>query len=207
MTGAIWSARWYLDGVPVGSLTTDGATATTNDDVQISIAGVSSTNDFRTWYGQVITYDDWNDDGSKPLYVTRIQPTDDLGGAQNVGTWTPVGAPNNWEAVESPFNTSSFLNEPSTSTGDKIMVASGLGSNIATQAGIGTGSPIYGVTNHAWVTGSGLSGTVGIGKNDGVWNYTTGQSIFPDTNDPTYGFVTSGSFIATDAPTMVYEVE
>ncbi len=208
MTGTTWSARWYLDGVPVGSLTTDASVdPTTDDQIQVSIAGCSTTDSLFTWYGQMIAYDEWGDDGFRQAYVTRVQPTDALGGTENVGTWNPVGAANNYEAVESPYETGSYSENSSASTGDKLFIAAGLGATIQGQTGVGVGSTVYGVTNHSWVTGSGLSGSVGIGKNDGFYSYSTGSSIFPDTNDPTYGYVTSGSFNITDAPTMVYEVE
>lgn len=208
MTGNVWSARWYLDGAAVGSLTTDVTnTPATEEALQLSIAGCGNTNNLGTHYGHIVTYDDWNDNGWQQVYVTRVQPTDGLGGTENVGTWAPTGAPNNWEAVESPYNTSSYSENSSSSPGDRLFIAAGLGSTIQTQTGVGPGSTVYGVTNHAWVTGSGLSGSVGIGKNDGLYSYSTGSSFFPDTNDPTYGYVTSGSFSITDSPTMVYEVE
>jgi len=209
MTGTIWSARWYLDGAPVGSLTTDGsAHATTDDQISLSIAGTSWSNSFYTWYGQIITYDDWSDDGGKPLYVTRVDPKNQwAGGAPHgqIGTWAPVGAATNPAAVESPYNTSSYSENTASVAGDRLVIYNF--PDIATALNIDSSSIVYGVTNHAWVTGSGLSGSVGIAAPNIAGGWTTGSSILPDTNDPTYGYVSSGSILAADQLYMSYEVK
>lgn len=206
MTGTTWSARWYLDGAPVGSLTTDASVdPTTDEQITLSIAGTSNQNQFFTWYGQMTSYDDWSDDGSKPLYVTRVSPDTDLGGFTS-GSWTPYGAASNAQAVESPFGTSSYSSNSSISTGERLAVSAG-GGTLAAKLNVGLSSVIYGVTNHAFVTGSGLSGTVGVGNTATPGVYHTGSSIFPDTSDITYGYSSSGSFTAADSPVMIYEVE
>ena len=204
MTGTTWSARWYLDGAPVGSLTTDVSShATTDDQISVSIAGTSNQNELYTWYGQMTSYDDLADDGSRPLYVTRVSPNIDVGPA-TVGTWLPIGAVANPEAIASPFNTSSYSLNASTTTGDRLAV--GQTGDLASVLSIGALSNVYGVTSHAYVTGSGLSGSAGISSNGTAW--TTGSSIFPDTNDPTYGYSTTGSWgNATSYVFMAYEVE
>jgi len=206
MTGTTWSARWYLDGAAVGSLTTDASVdPTTDEQITLSMAGVSTQNELYTWYGQMISYDDWNDDGGKPLYVTRVSPDTDLGGFTS-GSWTPYGAASNAQAVESPFGTSSYSSNSSISTGERLAVSAG-GGTLGAKLNVGLSSVIYGVTNHAFVTGSGLSGTVGIGNTATPGVYHTGSSIFPDTSDITYGYSTSGSFAIADSPVMIYEVE
>jgi hypothetical protein len=206
MTGTTWAARWYLDGVPVGSLTTDvSAHATTDEQITLSIAGMSNTDSLFTWYGQMTSYDDWSDDGSKPLYVTRVSPDTDLGGFTS-GSWNPVGAASNAQAVESPFGTSSYSNNSSISSGERLGVSAG-GASLASKLNIDVSSTIYGITNHAFVTGSGMSGAVGIGNASSPGIYHTGSSIYPDTSDITYGYSTSGSFTASDSPVMIYEVE
>ena len=154
----------------------------------------------------MISYDDWNDDGGKPLYVTRVSPDTDFGAPVISGTWAPIGAGSNAAAIESPFNTGSYSRNAAASSGEHLVVSAG-GGTLASKLNIDVASTIYGITNHAYVTGSGLSGSVGIGKDALPLIFATGSDIFPDTNDPTYGFVTSGSFVATDSPLMVYEVK
>jgi hypothetical protein len=206
MTGTTWAARWYLDGVAVGSLTSDvTGTPADADNLLVSIAGCSATNDLLTHYGHIVCYDDWSDNGQQQVYVTRVSPDTNLGGFTS-GSWSPVGAASNPEAVESPFNTSSYSLNSSTSTGEKLAVSAG-GATLASKLGIGVSSTIYGITNHGFVTGSGLSGSIGIGNTSSPGVYHTGDSIFPDTNDPTYGYVSSGSFSTSDSPVMIYEVE
>lgn len=207
MTGTTWSARWYLDGAAVGSLTSAAiGSAATSDNLLVSVAGCSSDNDLLTHYGHIVSYDDWNDEGWKQVYVTRLQPTQDLGAA-TVGSWTAVGAATSAEAVESPFNTSSYSSNSAASVGDKLGIGAAVSDTIMDQLNILSGSTIYGVTNHAFVTGSGASGSVGIGKVSSPGVISKGDFIFPDTSDVTYGYVTSGSFVTSDRPVMVYEVE
>ena len=207
VTGATWSARWYLDGAAVGSLTSEiTGTPAASGNLPMSIAGCSITNDFFTHYGHIVSYDDWNDEGWKQVYVTRLQPTQDLGAA-TVGSWTAVGAATSAEAVESPFNTSSYSSNSAASVGDKLGIGAAVSDTIMDQLNILSGSTIYGVTNHAFVTGSGASGSVGIGKVSSPGVISKGDFIFPDTSDVTYGYVTSGSFVTSDRPVMVYEVE
>jgi len=59
MTSSTWSGRWYLDGVAMGSLTTDASEdPATEDQLKLSIAGMSNAGRLGTWYGQIVTWDD-----------------------------------------------------------------------------------------------------------------------------------------------------
>ena len=201
MTGSTWSGRAYVNGAAVTTEYTDAQSAETTATAEFH--GYANGNK-DTYIGQIITYDSKTDSGETPRYCTRIEPTVDTA---TVGTWTPNVGTHDFAVLSGSWDASTFTENSGSTIGDNCVVQA---QNLATQLGV-TPSSIAGITVHTWATGSGQNGFTAISDNNS--NYDNGTAITPDTNDPTYCFVTApdvpsngDAWHATSSVYLKYEV-
>lgn len=179
MTGSTWSGRVYVDGTAATAEFTDAQSAETGAGCTFHGYALGTR---ETFLAQIITYDSQADSGSVARYCTRIEPTTDTG---TVGTWTPNVGTTDFAVLSGSWNKATYTENSGSTIGDNCRVQA---QNLATQLGV-TPSAIDGITVHTWATGSGQNGFTAISDNDS--NYDNGAAITPDTNDPTYAFVTA----------------
>ena len=114
------------------------------------------------------------------------------------GTWTTTSGDNH-SALESPFNSATYVNNDPTTAGNDVVVST---TNLATQLGT-VPTTVAAVTVHAWATGSGVTGRSELSDDNAT--YTAGNTITPsvnaiytyatDTSQPSGGSWTSASNI------------
>ena len=201
-----WGAEVFVNGVSVvsGSQASPGAETA---GFYKCMGGHSPT-----YFGQLIIHDSLSDAGQTPRYVTRVNPSSDNA---EIGTWTPVGAASDFQALESPFDITKHTNNSAASAGDVVSCKASGSLGLISQLGT-TPSAIDGMTLHCWASGSGLNGFTGISDtgdiNDAlVW--AIGAQVTPDINDPTYCYATSSvqpsngqAWAATSSLFVKYEV-
>ena len=189
MTSSTWSARWYLDGTAMGSLTVDAAQdPATDDQLQLSIAGMSENFALGTWYGQIATWDDKNGDaGAVSRYVTRVELGKDTA---TVGSWTPSAGSDDFAVLSGTMTTGSYVQNSAAVIGNSVtcQISASAGLNIANQIGT-MGAHIDGVTAHGLVSGSGPYGLVALGDDNITWS--RGSNVLPTIADPKYAFASS----------------
>ena len=178
MSTTTWSGRVFVDGVAVTALHTDTSTAETTGGH--FFGGITNGN--FTYHAQAIVYDDTADSGEIPLFVTRVDPMADT---STVGTWTSTAADNH-SALESPFDSTSYVNNDPTTAGNDVRVET---TNLSTQLGTSP-TTVAAVTVHTWATGSGVDGFAAVSDNNTV--YTAGNTITPSVN-ATYSYATDNS--------------
>ena len=209
MTSSTWSGRWYLDGVAMGSLTTDASEdPATEDQLQLSIAGMSNTGRLGTWYGQIVTWDDKNgDSGEVSRYVTRVELGKDTA---TVGSWTPSVGSDDFAVLSGTMTTGSYVQNAAAVIGNSLtcQISASAGLSIANQIGT-TPATINGVTVHGLVSGSGPYGKVALGDNNSDWS--RGSSVLPTIADPKYTYATAatasgGAWAGTSTVYLQYEV-
>lgn len=117
-------------------------------------------------FGQFITYNDpvgdLADAVSPDNFVTRIVPN--ANGAGTVGTWTPTGAANNWQAVSPPIDNTTYANNAAPTPGDRLEAETASATDLQTLLGINPSS-IKGATVHSISLAT--SGTAKIGIQEG----------------------------------------
>lgn len=177
MSAISWTGRVFVDGVAVTSTQTDSRSAETTGG--IFLGGI--TDGFFTYYAQVIVYDDTADSGETPYFVTRVDPMADTSTTPGVG-WTSTAADNH-SALESPFDSTSYVNNDPTAGGNDVIVST---TNLATQLGT-VPTTVAAVTVHTWATGSGVTGRTELSDDNAT--YTAGNTITPSVN-ATYSYVT-----------------
>lgn len=209
-TPGTWQGEMYIDGTLEGSGNDARADAVVDIDVIYGSPG-SSANPWLV--GQIILYDAIADSGETPLFVTRVEPTAD---GTNVGTWTPSTGSDDFAVVDSPFDTATFTEETSPTSGDKLEVlTSGAGGtdDLTTQLGI-TPTSVAGVTAHVYGVGQTITARAVVrdGPAAASSDAATGDTATVDVSTPTYATATattkSGAvaWTGSDAPALVYDV-
>ena len=138
--------------------------------------------------GQIVIYDTGSlasGNPYDPIYCTRVNPTIDETG---VGTFTPSTGVNNYAVLDAPFDSSIYTENTASNIGDRVVCQASGASGFYSQLGT-TPNDFRGITAHAWASGSGQDGFVGISDNNST--YDAGNPITPDINDPTYAYVTA----------------
>jgi hypothetical protein len=209
-TPGTWQGEMYIDGTLEGS----GSDAQANTVVDLTVSyGAAGTNTNPWLVGQIILYDAIADSGETPLFVTRVEPTAD---GTNVGTWTPSTGSDDFAVVDSPFDTATFTEEASPTSGDKLEVlTSGAGGtdDLTTQLGISPGA-VGAVTGHVYGVGQAITARAVVrdGPTAASSDAATGDTAIVDTANPTYATATattkSGAvaWTGSDAPALVYDV-
>jgi len=191
MTSSVWSARWYLDGVAMGTLTSDASEeATTAQELRLSVAGISDADALGTWYGQIIAWDDkLGDAGEISKFATRIQPGIDTAEG---GVWNPSTGATNWEVLSGTMATGTYTEIAGAVVGNYVtcQASTGAGVDISDMVGV-IPTSIHGVTCHGLVSGSGPYGKVSLGDDNSNW--VTGTNVLPAIADPKYAFATAPS--------------
>tara|TARA_R110002124_G_scaffold89937_7_gene229778 strand:+ start:6758 stop:7819 length:1062 start_codon:yes stop_codon:yes gene_type:complete len=209
MTSSVWSARWYLDGAPMGSLTSDASEdPATEDQLTLSIAGMSNLNGLKTWYGQIVTWDDkLGDSGAVSRYATRVQLGKDTATA---GSWSPSVGTDNFAVLSGTMVTGTYVQNTAATIGNFLtcQISASAGLSLANQLGT-TPASINGVTAHGLVSGSGPYGLFALGDNNIDWS--RGSTVLPTIADPKYGYATavtggSGVWSGTSTVYLKYEV-
>jgi len=197
MSTATWSGRVFVDGVAVTATHTDGQSAETTG----GLFWGGTTNGQFTYHAQCIAYDDTADSGETPYFVTRVDPMADV--SVTGVNWTSTAADNH-SALESPFDSTSYVNDDPTTSGNDLIVST---TNLATQLGT-TPTTVAAVTIHTWATGSGVNGRTELSDDNAT--YTAGNTITPSVN-ATYTYATDttqpsgGSW--TSASNIFYKYE
>ena len=207
MSGSTWGATLFLNGVEIlsGSKSGGGVQPEPGPNGVIQFQAPYNAQD-ANYFGQIICYDSLSDAGEKDhLFVTRVNPTVDTSTA---GTWLPSVGSDDFAVLSASFDSSTETVNASAVGGNNVVVQADV--TITTQIGT-TPNTVYGVTLHAWGSGSGLNAFTGV--SDANTLYDTGSHITPDTNDPTYCFASSvikpdggGAWTGADVPFMKYEV-
>jgi hypothetical protein len=201
MSTTTWSGRIYVDGVAATAAFTDPSTTQTSCTVGVAFCANGAR------VAQIIVHDDPADAGEVPRYVTRVEPNAD---GTDVGTWTPVGAATDWQALNSPLNTATYTQEASPSPGDRVEVlTNGGGSDLTTALGT-TVTAIDSVCVHSYSTGQALTARPLVGDGTGE---AAGGNVVVDPVNTSYGVAVAntrpglgGAWTGSDAPTLVYEV-
>jgi hypothetical protein len=160
--------------------------------------------------GQMIVYDDpvadLADAVSPDNFVTRIVPN--ANGAGTVGTWTPTGAANNWQAVNPPIDNTTYAGIAAPAPLDRLEVDTANGTTLANLLGINPSS-IKGATVHS--VSLATSGTAKVGIQEGgsetlsaAQPISTGDTYLAESvaNNPSTGT----AWVGADQPILVYEI-
>jgi len=181
MTGTTWTAQVYVNGVEQTTLQSQtGANVTTNG--QVKFYGSSSVNGRNTYFAQIVQYDDPNDAGETPYFVTRCDPLSDRATS---GTWTSTGA-NNFSQLGSPFDPLSYVENGSPSSGDYVECRSSPLSD-ASQLNL-SGVTVAAITTHDYTEGTGVDVRCGIADAGAV---VLGDPVTPTATTTSYCFATS----------------
>ena len=195
LAGTVANAEVWVDGTLVLSATASWSGGTPDADGVGTykfggIGNATSISSLNAPLAQIIIYDTGSLSSGypyEPRFVTRVNPTVDVPGS-GVGTFTPSTGTDNFAVLDSPFDSSIFTANTSSNVGDRVVCEASGASGFYSQLGT-IPTDIRGITLHGWASGSGQQGFVGISDNDS--NYDAGTVITPDTNDPTYGYVTA----------------
>jgi hypothetical protein len=180
MTTTTWSAQVYVNGVeqtPLESQT--GGGVTTNG--QVTLLG-STSGTRTTYFAQIIQYDDPNDAGETPYFVTRCDPLSDRATS---GTWTSTGA-NNFSQLGSPFNQATYVENGTPSTGDYVECRASPLSD-ASQLNL-SGVTVAAITTHDYTEGTGVDVRCGIADAAAT---VFGDPVTPSLGVTSYCFATS----------------
>lgn len=165
LTTTTFSGSLYVNGVleasgTQGTFGAGGITLIRMKTTQYG-SGIGAT----SLFGQFITYDDpvadLADAVSPDNFVTRIVPN--ANGAGTVGTWTPTGAANNWQAVNPPIDNTTYAGIAAPSPGDRLEVDTANGTTLANLLGINPSS-IKGATVHSVSLATAGTAKIGIGE-------------------------------------------
>jgi hypothetical protein len=180
MTATTWTGQVYVNGVEQTTLQSQtGGNVTTNGQVKF----YGSTSGTRTTYfGQIIQYDDPNDAGETPYFVTRCDPLSDRATS---GTWTSTGA-NNFSQLGSPFDPVSYVENASPSSGDYVECRASPLSD-ASQLNL-SGVTVAAITTHDYTEGTGVSARCGIADAAAT---VFGDPVTPTASTTSYCFATS----------------
>jgi len=166
MSGTAWSGQIFLNGVPVTSAYTDSGVAQTDCYFRISGARNDSLVNGTYWAG-IVHYDDLADAGELSRYVTRANPTADVGSTG--GAWVP--AVNQSAELVSPLDTATTVDAAAPIPTDFLTINV---NNLSTQLGI---SPnITGVSVHGFASGVGSSVVAGVSSSSGV-SFVDGAAV------------------------------
>lgn len=221
---ATFSAVVAVDGTqafPAVGVSTQAVSAQT--DVSFRVEATQNNQIF----GQFVVYDNIGTPGDddvapKPMYVTRVDPTNNpnLSSPPIVGTWTsyasgsPSGALHS-AAVDSPLDSpvTTYVQNAAPASGDRLAVAS---STLSSATALNVSPPnIYGITLHTYSAGQAVTARARV-SDDGGTTWDSGSNTLIDGTATTYAYATSldkpssgGSntaWAAGDTVTMAYEV-
>jgi hypothetical protein len=211
LTTITYSGSLYVNGVLEASGTdgvfgTGGITLIRSKTTQYG-TGIGAT----SLFGQFITYDDpvadLADAVSPDNFVTRIVPN--ANGAGTIGTWSPTGAANNWQAVNPPIDNTTYAGIAAPAPLDRLEVDTANGTDLQTLLGINPSS-IKGATVHSISLAT--SGTAKIGIQEGgsetlsaAQPVLTGDTYLAESvaNNPSTGT----AWVGADQPILVYEID
>ena len=183
MTGTTWTGQVYVNGVEQTTLQSQGGgSATTNG--QVKFYGSSSVNGQNTYFAQIIQYDDPNDAGETPYFVTRCDPLSDRGSTP--GKWTPTGGGSDFSQLGSPFDPLSYVENTSPVSGDYVECRASPLSD-ASQLNL-SGVTVAAITTHDYTEGTGVSARCGIADAAAT---VFGDPVTPTASTTSYCFATS----------------
>jgi hypothetical protein len=199
MTTSTWKGRIWVDGVAATAEYTDPRVAETSASIRLGPGPGQDTSGVpAAWLGQIIVWDDWDDSGQTPYFVTRAEPASD---GTNIGTWTPSTGSDDFAVVDSPFDTATYTQEASPAASDRCEVVT---SSIATATGITPGT-IAGVTAHTYSEGQAITAKAVVSVSGG--SEASGSSVGISASATTYATATdTAAYSGTDTIDVIYEV-